>query len=97
MLLGAGALSGTGQMNLALAVATAIAATLAADVIWYTLGVFVGARVLEVLARLSLDPDSFVRHASHPGRGQESVSGRRWIRTRSRREPNSFGLRNARL
>jgi len=63
MLLGAGALAGTGQMNLTLAVATAIAASLVADVLWYTLGLFVGARVLGVLGRFSLDPDSFVRDA----------------------------------
>ena len=63
MLLGAGALAGAGQMSLTLAVATAVAATLAADVLWYTLGLFVGARLLGILGRLSLDPDSFVRDA----------------------------------
>src|SRR5262245_21207753 len=63
MLLGAGALAGAGQMSLALAVATAVAATLAADVFWYTLGLFLGARLLGSLGRLSLDPDSFVRDA----------------------------------
>jgi len=63
MLLGAGALAGAGQMSLMLAVATAVAATLAADVLWYTLGLFVGARLLGILGRLSLDPDSFVRDA----------------------------------
>ena len=73
MLLGAGALAGSGQMSLTLAVATAVAATLAADVLWYTLGLFVGARLLGILGRLSLDPDSFVRDAkerfqAHRGR-----------------------------
>jgi membrane protein DedA with SNARE-associated domain/rhodanese-related sulfurtransferase len=63
MLLGAGALAGAGQVNLTLAMATAVAATLAADVLWYTLGLFVGARVLGILGRFSLDPDSFVRDA----------------------------------
>jgi membrane protein DedA with SNARE-associated domain len=63
MLLGAGALSGSGQMNLALAVGAAMAATLCADVIWYLLGWSMGLRVLGALGRLSLDPDSFVRHA----------------------------------
>ena len=63
MLLGAGAMAGAGQMSLTLAVATAVAATLAADVLWYILGLFVGARVLGILSRLSLDPDSFVRDA----------------------------------
>jgi membrane protein DedA with SNARE-associated domain/rhodanese-related sulfurtransferase len=63
MLLGAGALAGAGQMSLALAVAMAVAATLAADVLWYILGLFAGARVLGILGRLSMDPDSFVRDA----------------------------------
>jgi len=63
MLLGAGALSGAGQMDLATAVAAAMAATLGADVIWYSLGRSQGTRVLGVLCRFSLDPDSLIRHA----------------------------------
>jgi membrane protein DedA with SNARE-associated domain/rhodanese-related sulfurtransferase len=61
MLLGAGALCGAGQMNLALAIGTAMAATLAADVLWYWLGRFHGARVLELLCRFSLNADSLIR------------------------------------
>lgn len=52
-----------GQMHLALAVATATAATLGADVLWYVLGRSHGARVLGTLCRFSLDPDSFIRDA----------------------------------
>lgn len=63
LLLGAGALSGSGQMNLALAVGAAMAATVCADVLWYALGRSHGARVLETLCRFSLDPDSFIREA----------------------------------
>jgi membrane protein DedA with SNARE-associated domain/rhodanese-related sulfurtransferase len=63
MLIGAGALSGAGRMDLALAIAAAMAATLAADVLWYWLGRFHGTRVLELLCRLSLDADSLIRHA----------------------------------
>ena len=63
MLLGAGVLSGSGQMHLALAVAAAMAATLGADVLWYALGRSHGARVLGTLCRFSLDPDSFIRDA----------------------------------
>jgi membrane protein DedA with SNARE-associated domain/rhodanese-related sulfurtransferase len=63
MLLGAGVLSGAGQMHLALAVAAAMAATLGADVLWYALGRSHGARVLGTLCRFSLDPDSFIRDA----------------------------------
>jgi membrane protein DedA with SNARE-associated domain/rhodanese-related sulfurtransferase len=73
MLLGAGALSGAGHMNLALAIAAAVAATLGADVLWYSLGRSHGARVLGILCRFSLDPDSLIRHAkerfiAHRGR-----------------------------
>jgi membrane protein DedA with SNARE-associated domain/rhodanese-related sulfurtransferase len=63
MLLGAGALSGTGRMNLASAIAAAMAATVVADVVWYWLGRAHGTRVLELLCRFSLDPDSLIRHA----------------------------------
>lgn len=63
MLLGAGALSGAGRMHLGLAIAAAVAATIAADVVWYSLGRSHGTRVLEVLCRFSLDPDSLIRHA----------------------------------
>src|SRR5262245_48921660 len=57
MLLGAGALSGAGRMDLALAVAAAMAATPGADVLWYALGRSHGTRVLGVLCRFALDPE----------------------------------------
>jgi len=63
MLLGAGALAGTGRMNLASAIAAAMGATVVADVVWYWLGRAHGTRVLELLCRFSLDPDSLIRHA----------------------------------
>jgi membrane protein DedA with SNARE-associated domain/rhodanese-related sulfurtransferase len=63
MLLGAGALSGSGHMNLALVVGAATVATLGADVLWYALGRTLGTRVLGTVCRLSLDPDSFIRDA----------------------------------
>jgi membrane protein DedA with SNARE-associated domain/rhodanese-related sulfurtransferase len=63
MLLGAGALAGTGRIDLALAIAAAMGATVAADVLWYSLGRSYGTRVLELLCRFALDPDSLIRHA----------------------------------
>src|SRR5262249_26503070 len=63
MLLGAGALSGSGRMHLALAVSAAWAAAVGADVLWYSLGRAYGARVLRIVGRFSLDPDSLVRRA----------------------------------
>jgi membrane protein DedA with SNARE-associated domain len=63
MLLGAGALSGTGRMHLAVAVAVALATTIGADVVWYSLGRRHGTQALGILCRFSLDPDSLIRHA----------------------------------
>jgi len=63
MLLGAGSLSGAGRMNLASAIAAAVAATVVADVFWYWMGRSHGTRVLGLLCRFSLDPDSLIRHA----------------------------------
>jgi len=62
MLLGAGALSGTGHMNLAVSIVAATTATLAADVLWYSLGRAKGPRAFETLSRFSLDPDSLIRN-----------------------------------
>ena len=63
MLLGAGALSGVGRMDFAMAVAAAVTATVGADVLWYLLGRSHGTRVLGTLCRFSLNPDSAIRHA----------------------------------
>jgi membrane protein DedA with SNARE-associated domain/rhodanese-related sulfurtransferase len=63
MLLGAGALSGAGHMDLALSILAAMTATLGADVLWYALGRAYGLRVFETLCRFSLDPDLLIRHA----------------------------------
>jgi membrane protein DedA with SNARE-associated domain len=65
VLLGVGALTGAGQMSLTLAFAAAIAASLPPDVIWYELGRRRGARVLGLLCRISLEPDSCVRRAEN--------------------------------
>ena len=56
VLLGAGALSGSGRMNLALAVGATMVAALGADVLWYALGRSLGLRVFGALCRFSLDP-----------------------------------------
>jgi membrane protein DedA with SNARE-associated domain len=61
LLIAAGALSGSGKINLALAAGLAITAVLLADVFWYYLGRYRGSRVLKLLCRISLEPDSCVR------------------------------------
>jgi membrane protein DedA with SNARE-associated domain/rhodanese-related sulfurtransferase len=50
-------------MGLALPIVAAMGATVAADLLWYWLGRFRGTRVLGILCRFSLDPDSLIRHA----------------------------------
>lgn len=72
LLLAAGALAGAGQMNLWLAIALAVLASLLGDVSWYEFGRRRGGKVLNLLCRISLEPDScvrktenaFVRHGS---------------------------------
>jgi len=63
MLLGAGALSGSGHLDLAVSILAAMTATLGADVLWYALGRSQGLRVLETLCRFSRDPDTLIRQA----------------------------------
>ena len=64
-LLAVGALAGTGRINLLLALVIATVASLLADLIWYYLGRQRGSRVLALLCRLSLEPDSCVRRTEN--------------------------------
>ena len=61
LLLATGALAGMHQMNLWLAVALAVFAAVSSDSMWYELGKRKGVRVLQLLCRISLEPDSCVR------------------------------------
>jgi membrane protein DedA with SNARE-associated domain len=60
-LLGAGALAVAGKVNWLTAFAAATFGSLLADVIWFYLGRYGGHRVLNLLCRISLEPDSCVR------------------------------------
>jgi membrane protein DedA with SNARE-associated domain/rhodanese-related sulfurtransferase len=64
-LLAAGALAGTGQMNWLLALTAGTISSLSADLIWFYLGRHRGQRVLNLLCRLSLEPDSCVRRTEN--------------------------------
>ncbi|MDB6020570.1 MAG: conserved rane protein of unknown function, dedA family, partial [Pedosphaera sp.] len=64
-LLAAGALIGTDQMNWVLALMAAIIGSLLADLIWFYLGRHNGNRVLNLLCRISLEPDSCVRRTQN--------------------------------
>jgi membrane protein DedA with SNARE-associated domain/rhodanese-related sulfurtransferase len=61
LLLAAGALAGTRGMNLWLAITFAVSGAVVSDSMWYELGRRKGVRVLQLLCRISLEPDSCVR------------------------------------
>lgn len=65
LLLGVGAFAGTGRMSVLAGLATALAASLPPDVAWYELGRARGKRVLDVICRVSLEPDSCVRRTEN--------------------------------
>jgi membrane protein DedA with SNARE-associated domain len=73
LLIAAGALAGGGKMNLTFVMALALIAVIWADLFWYFLGRYRGGRILKLLCRISLEPDScvrrtenlFVRHGAH--------------------------------
>jgi membrane protein DedA with SNARE-associated domain len=61
VLLTVGTLAGAGRMSLALALVISLFASLVPDIIWYELGRRRGGRVLGLLCRISLEPESCVR------------------------------------
>jgi membrane protein DedA with SNARE-associated domain/rhodanese-related sulfurtransferase len=61
LLLAAGALAGTHQMNLSVVMLLAVLAAVMADSMWFVLGRQKGIRVLQFLCRVALEPDSCVR------------------------------------
>jgi membrane protein DedA with SNARE-associated domain/rhodanese-related sulfurtransferase len=64
-LLTAGALAGAGKMNALTAVLAAALGSMAAGQIWFHLGRRYGNRLLNVLCRISLEPDSCVRRTQN--------------------------------
>ncbi len=61
VLLAAGALAATGRLSIGMAIAVGAAGCLAGDIPWYWLGRIKGAKVLKLLCKVSLEPDSCVR------------------------------------
>jgi membrane protein DedA with SNARE-associated domain/rhodanese-related sulfurtransferase len=61
VLLAAGALAGAGKMSLTVAVLLSLVACFTGDLIWYELGRHRGSHALNLLCRISLEPDSCVR------------------------------------
>src|SRR4030095_11505715 len=60
-LLAAGALAAGGRINWLTALAAAAFVSVLSDLIWFYLGRYGGHRVLNLLCRISLEPDSCVR------------------------------------
>jgi membrane protein DedA with SNARE-associated domain len=61
LLLAAGALAGTHHLNFFASLLLCVFAAVAADSIWYALGRIKGIKVLQLLCKISLEPDSCVR------------------------------------
>src|SRR6266481_5673841 len=61
LLLAAGALAGTGHLNFFASLFYVMLAAMTADSIWYQLGRHKGIRILQLLCKISLEPDSCVR------------------------------------
>jgi membrane protein DedA with SNARE-associated domain len=61
LLLAAGALAGTGRLSFFASLFYTVLAAVAADSIWYQLGRRKGIRILQLLCKISLEPDSCVR------------------------------------
>ena len=64
-LLAAGALAGSGKMNWVTALCAAMLGSLQGDLIWFYLGRYRGQRILNLLCRISLEPDSCIRRTQN--------------------------------
>src|SRR5260370_7686211 len=65
VLLAAGALAGTGHLNIWISGAAVLLAALLSDTIWYYIGRRRGNTVLGLLCRISLEPDSCARRTQN--------------------------------
>lgn len=65
VLLGMGALAGLGHFSIWTSLALAICAALASDLLWFRLGRVRGHSILNLLCRVSLEPDSCVGNAKN--------------------------------
>lgn len=65
ILLAMGALAGHGDLSYILGLLAALIACLIADNTWYWLGVYRGASILNLLCKISLEPDSCVRQTEN--------------------------------
>jgi membrane protein DedA with SNARE-associated domain len=65
LMLATGALIRTGRLHIALAILCCVTAALIADTIWYELGRHRGRKILRLVCRVSLEPDTCVRQTEN--------------------------------
>ena len=98
-LVAAGGLAGTGLLNGPVIIAPAAVAAMAADLIWFQVGHWQGFRVLALLCKISLEPDTckrkteriFARH------GLASLLGVKFLPGLSTLAPPLAGITGAKL
>ena len=99
LLLAAGALAGSHRLNLFVALGCALVGSVLADVIWFYLGRFRGIRVLQLICKISLEPDSCVRRTEgvFSKRGAKSLLVAKFLPGLSTVAPPMAGIFHMRL
>ncbi|HVC91882.1 MAG TPA: DedA family protein/thiosulfate sulfurtransferase GlpE [Acidobacteriaceae bacterium] len=98
VLLAAGALSGTGLLNIWVSAASALVAALVSDTIWFQIGRIRGNTVLGLLCRISLEPASCARRTQNmfSKHGASSLLVAKfipWLNTAASPLAGAFGMR----
>ena len=89
-----GALAGLGNFSFAAAVVISLCATMCADLMWYHLGRSRGTSILNLICRISLEPDSCVSNTKNmfQKRGAYSLLFAKWVPGLSTVAPPLAGL-----
>jgi len=89
-----GALAGLGNFSFAAAVAISLVATMCADLMWFYLGRTRGTSILNLICRISLEPDSCVSNTKNQfqKRGAYSLLFAKWVPGLSTVAPPLAGL-----
>src|SRR5215831_3928712 len=64
-LIGAGALARSGEASAQAAIAVAVAASFAAHCVWYEAGRLGGKKILDLVCRVALEPDTCIRRTEN--------------------------------
>jgi len=94
VLVAAGSLASAGRLSLTTVLLVAVVASLLSDTFWFYLGRVRGTRVLNLLCRISLEPDSCVRRTetAFAGRGAPSLLVAKFIPGFSTAAPPMAGI-----